>query len=120
MSNGLTSVVISTLVLAASALAQTDRQRELAVWFASHDQGVFGLGMVGLDVSDLPWRADTFEADRTMRRTITDQRNRFRSRVGSFGGHELTSSDSRLMSSGLVRCRSKPACSAIDFASGPP
>ncbi|MDO9019715.1 MAG: hypothetical protein Q8S73_02355 [Deltaproteobacteria bacterium] len=64
MSNGLTSVFVSVLVLAASALAQTDRQREFAAWFASRDQNVFGLGMVGFDIGEMPWRADTLEADR--------------------------------------------------------
>jgi hypothetical protein len=42
MSNGLTAVVIERLSLASSILAQTDRQRELAVWFASHDQAMYG------------------------------------------------------------------------------
>ena len=64
MSNGLTSVFVSVLSLATSALAETDRQRELAVWFASHDQGAFGLGIVGFDVSKLPWQVETFAADR--------------------------------------------------------
>ena len=64
MSNGLTSVFVSVLSLAASTLAQTDRQREFAVWFASHDQDVYGLGIVGFDVSELPWRAEAFETDR--------------------------------------------------------
>ncbi len=64
MSNSLTSVFLSVLSLAASALAQTDRERELAVWFASHDQNVFGVGMVGFDVGGLPWCAEAFAADR--------------------------------------------------------
>lgn len=49
MNHGLTSVFIAVLSLAA--------------WFASHDQGVFGSGMVGFDVSELPWSADTFASD---------------------------------------------------------
>lgn len=57
MSNGLTSVFIAVLSLAASSLAKSDRQRELAVWLAGHDQGVFGIGMVGFDIADLPWHS---------------------------------------------------------------
>ncbi|KYF74778.1 hypothetical protein BE17_20020 [Sorangium cellulosum] len=64
MSNGLTSVFISVLSLAASALAETERERELAAWFASHDQGLFGLGVVGFDVSELPWSPSTFVRER--------------------------------------------------------
>jgi len=64
MSNGMTSVFIAVLSLAASDLAQTDRHRELAVSLASHDQGVFGIGCVNFDVSELPWSRETFTADR--------------------------------------------------------
>jgi hypothetical protein len=64
MNNGLTSVFVSVLTLAASELAETDRQRECAAWFASHDQSVFGLGTVGFDMSELPWSLDAFASDR--------------------------------------------------------
>jgi hypothetical protein len=64
MNNGLTSVFVSVLALTASELAETDRQREFAAWFASHDQGVWGLGTVGFDMSELPWSLDTFAGDR--------------------------------------------------------
>jgi hypothetical protein len=64
MSNGLTSLFVSVLTLAASELAETDRQREFAAWFASHDQGWWGLGAVGGDISKLPWSLDTFAVDR--------------------------------------------------------
>jgi hypothetical protein len=64
MSNGLTSLFVSVLTLAASELAETDRQREFAAWFASHDQGWWVLGAVGVDISKLPWSLDTFAVDR--------------------------------------------------------
>ena len=64
MSNGLTAVFVGTLALAASKLAMSDSERQLAAWVASHDQGVFGLGIVGFDVSELPWQCETFTADR--------------------------------------------------------
>ncbi|MFZ6759321.1 hypothetical protein ACO0K9_19115 [Undibacterium sp. Ji50W] len=64
MNNGLTSVFISVLSISASTLATTDRQRALAIWFASHDQGVCGSGIVGFDVCDLPWRHESFDGDK--------------------------------------------------------
>src|SRR5688572_29182081 len=64
MNNGLTSVVISVLSLAASDLARTDGQRELAAWIGSRDQGVFGRGVVRFDIEVMPWHRDTFEEDR--------------------------------------------------------
>ncbi len=63
MSNGSTSVFIATLVLAASELAQNQREREWAVWIAGYDQSIFGLGVVGFDLTDLPWQAASFEDD---------------------------------------------------------
>jgi hypothetical protein len=65
MNNGLTSAVIEVLVVAASTLATTDRERTFAVWFASRDQSVFGIGMVGFDVRQMPWAPATFAADRS-------------------------------------------------------
>lgn len=64
MSNGLTSVFVSVLSLAASALAETDHQRELAIWIASHNQAVYGLGLVGFDIAEVPWSKSNFAEDR--------------------------------------------------------
>lgn len=63
MSNGLTSVFIRVLSLAMSSLASNDRERRLAVWLASRDQAVHGLGVVGFDLVDMPWSRDTFSQD---------------------------------------------------------
>ena len=63
INNSLTSLFISALILAASDLATSDEQREFAVWFASHDQGIFGSGVVGFDVSQMPWHSGRFVAD---------------------------------------------------------
>jgi hypothetical protein len=65
MNNGLTSVFISVIAIATSALAKTDREKLLAVWIASRDQGVFGSGVVGFDLSEMPWSYETLESDKT-------------------------------------------------------
>jgi hypothetical protein len=64
MSNGLTSVVISVLCLGAASVATDDREREIATWLGSRDQGVFGLGMVGFDLEQMPWSQASFEVER--------------------------------------------------------
>lgn len=64
MNNGLTTVFISVLVLAASGLAEANSERELAAWFAWHDQAVRGVGTVGFDMSELPWSLNTFSVDK--------------------------------------------------------
>ncbi|MEI5680122.1 MULTISPECIES: hypothetical protein [unclassified Mesorhizobium] len=60
MSNGLTSVFIDVLALAASSLASTARECQIAAWIASKDQGVYGPGTVGFDIADIPWEAENF------------------------------------------------------------
>jgi hypothetical protein len=64
MSNGLTSVFIEVLALAASSLASTARQHELATWFSSKDQAIYGAGNVGFDVGEIPWETESLTQDR--------------------------------------------------------
>jgi len=61
MSNGATSVFVSLLSLATSRNAATEAQMLLSTCIASCDQSVFGLGMVGFDLADLPWTRDDEE-----------------------------------------------------------
>ncbi|MBQ5334414.1 MAG: hypothetical protein J6Z45_00540 [Oscillospiraceae bacterium] len=65
-----TDVLISVLVLAGSALAETESQKQLIVWLAEHDQYI-GSGIVGFDLSDMPWDPAHFDEDRMfMVRTV--------------------------------------------------
>lgn len=64
MNNGLTSVFVGVLAIAASTLAKNDRERLIAIWLASHDQGAFGRGLVDFDVSECPWDSATFDQDK--------------------------------------------------------
>lgn len=64
MSSGLTSVFVDVLAIASSNLANTDRQKEMAVWLASHDQVAFGAGVVEFDICDYPWDHSSFDSDK--------------------------------------------------------
>ena len=64
MSNGGTSVFISVMALAGSHLAQTDLEIEMATWIGSVDQGVLGLGVVGFDLTEMPWSTDPVQFSR--------------------------------------------------------
>ncbi len=64
MSNLTTDVFINILLLSGSALAETDEEKQLIVWLAERDQKL-GLGTVGFDVVEMPWRKKTFLNDRT-------------------------------------------------------
>lgn len=64
MSNNLTNVVISLLALSGSALAVTDHEKELAIWFANRDQDTYGRGVVGFDLNEIPWTVAQFETEK--------------------------------------------------------
>lgn len=60
-SNGLTSVLLTTIGLSGSRLAVTEDEKNLIVWLMTLDQGKRGIGTVGFDLEELPWKCDKFE-----------------------------------------------------------
>ena len=66
-----TDVLISVLVLAGSALAETDSQKCLTVWIAEHDRKI-GAGFIGFSISEMPWEPETFDADRQFMVRVCD------------------------------------------------
>lgn len=61
MSNGLTSVFISTLGLSGTHLAKTDDEKQIIIWLLEKDQSAVGNGSVGFDVCDMPWNNENFD-----------------------------------------------------------
>jgi hypothetical protein len=73
MSNSYTSVVILTIALSGSALAEYEWQKELVIWFAEHDQSVIGEGVVGFDIDDIPWTPDKFDEEKSFLLNVIDE-----------------------------------------------
>jgi hypothetical protein len=73
ISNAGTSVFILTLMLGASDIATTGWQQDLAAWLASHDQAIYGSGMVGFDLSEIAWSTDNFQAEHGFLLTVVDR-----------------------------------------------
>jgi hypothetical protein len=65
MSNGATSVFISVLVISGSLIAKTEREKELIIWLAEHDQSIRGVGTVGFSIDDLPWTKNGFKNEKS-------------------------------------------------------
>ncbi len=61
LSNGGMSVLIDILSLVGTRLANSYWEKECITWITTHDQGVFGLGMVGFDIDDIAWSIDCEE-----------------------------------------------------------
>lgn len=61
MSNGLTSVFISSLGLSGTHLAKTDDEKQIIIWLLEKDQSAVGIGSVGFDVCDMPWNNANFD-----------------------------------------------------------
>ncbi|MCE5170756.1 hypothetical protein LQV63_15730 [Paenibacillus profundus] len=64
MSNGLTEVFIDVLALSGSAIARTNREKELVIWIAQRDQSVVGRGTVGFSLDEMPWTVANSEQER--------------------------------------------------------
>ncbi|WP_199624796.1 hypothetical protein [Paenibacillus alkalitolerans] len=76
MSNGLTAVFIELLVISGSIVTQTNRERELIIWLAQHDQSIVGIGTIGFDIDEMPWTLDYFDQEKDfLIRTITSAIN---------------------------------------------
>lgn len=72
MSNGGTAVLLSVLLLAGSDLASTPWERGCVRWLSEHDQDVFGLGVVGFDLSEICMTTADFEAEKTFLLRLVD------------------------------------------------
>lgn len=66
-----TEALLNVLVLAASALAETQSQKRLTVWLAERDRKI-GSGAVGFCIANMPWNAATFEEDKRFMVRVAD------------------------------------------------
>ncbi len=72
MSNGLTSVFISTLGLSGTHLAKTDNEKRMIVWLLERDQSMIGCGAVGFDICDMPWNCPDFDETKRFLLNVID------------------------------------------------
>jgi hypothetical protein len=66
-----TGVLLTVLILAGSALAETDSQRRMVVWL-SERAAETGSEHAGFSISEMPWDPATFEADKHFLVRTTD------------------------------------------------
>ena len=55
MSNGCTDVFLTTIGLSGSRLAVTYGEKRLILWLLERDQWVWGRGIVGFNLAEMPW-----------------------------------------------------------------
>ena len=60
-SNGCMSVLMTVIGLSGSKQAQTDFEKNLIVWLMEKDQNVVGIGTVGFDITEMPWKKEYFQ-----------------------------------------------------------
>jgi len=73
MSNGVTDVIYTALIVAGSQLAQTAREIEFVLWLAQLDQGKVSAGCVGFDISEMPWSFEAFESEKAFLLKLIEQ-----------------------------------------------
>lgn len=60
-SNGCTDVLLTVIGLSGSKSAQTDDEKNMIIWLMEKDQSAVGMGTVGFDISEMPWKKACFE-----------------------------------------------------------
>ena len=64
MSNGCTDVFLTTIGLSGSRLAVTDGEKRLILWLLERDQWVWGRGIVGFNLAEMPWDIENLESQK--------------------------------------------------------
>ena len=64
LSNGGLDWAIDCLLISGSELAKTDSEKRLIAFLSERNTSTLGLGVAGFELPDMPWEAETFEADR--------------------------------------------------------
>jgi hypothetical protein len=65
LSNGATDVFLGVLLVSGSRFVQHAWQRRMVAYLASRDQAVIGMGVVGFDLSEMPWSSSGFGQEKT-------------------------------------------------------
>ena len=64
MSNGCTDVFLTTIGLSGSRLAVTYGEKRLILWLLERDQWVWGRGIVGFNLAEMPWDIENLESQK--------------------------------------------------------
>lgn len=60
-SNGCTDVLLTVIGLSGSKSAQANDEKNMIIWLMEKDQSAVGMGTVGFDISEMPWKKACFE-----------------------------------------------------------
>ena len=71
-SNGCLDVLLAVIGLSGSRIAQSDDERNLIVWLMEKDQSIVGLGTVGFDIIEMPWKKLCFEGQKLFMLQVLD------------------------------------------------
>ena len=64
LSNGGLDWSIDSLVVSGSELAKTGSEKRMIAFLSERNTSTLGLGVAGFQLPDMPWKAESFEADR--------------------------------------------------------
>lgn len=73
MSNGGTDALLDILGLAGTALAKTEREKQMIIWLVEKDSTYLGMGTIGFDIVKMPWTKAGFESERTFMLRVIDE-----------------------------------------------
>ena len=64
LTNAGISWAIDCLLVSGSELAKTDSEKRMIAYLCERNTSTLGLGVAGFELPAMPWKAETFEADR--------------------------------------------------------
>lgn len=71
-SNGCLAVLLTVIGLSGSKIARSDCERNLIIWLMEKDQSIVGLGTVGFDIIEMPWKKQDFEGQKSYMLQVLD------------------------------------------------
>ena len=71
-SNGCLDVLLTVIGLSGSKIARSDCERNLIIWLMEKDQSIVGLGTVGFDIIEMPWKKHCFEEQKLFMLQVLD------------------------------------------------
>lgn len=71
-SNGCLDVLLTVIGLSGSIIARSDCERNMIIWLMEKDQSIVGLGTVGFDIIEMPWKKLCFEGQKLFMLQVLD------------------------------------------------
>ena len=64
LGNAASDEFLDAIVLAGSALAETEREKQLIIWLTLQHTNICGMGNIGFEIAEMPWTKEGFDSEK--------------------------------------------------------